>query len=55
MNKYLVTAVRTTVYQVTVEATDEQDAHASVEDWIDDDFQPFITDNKWYIDVEEEK
>ena len=54
VNKYLITAVRTTVYQVTVEATDEQNAHASVESWIDDDFQPFIKDNKWYIDVEEE-
>lgn len=53
MAKYLVTATRTTVCQVEVEADTLEEAEEYMDSWIADDFEEYIVDNKWYIDVEE--
>jgi hypothetical protein len=53
MAKYLITATRTTVCQLEVEAEDEVDAYKQVDDWYADDFERYIVDNKWYIEAEE--
>ena len=51
MTKYLVTATRTTEYEIEVEAEDEQSALAIFEDWIADDFEEHITQNAWDFEV----
>ena len=51
MGKYLVTATRTTEYEIEVEAEDEQSALAIFEDWIADDFEEHITQNAWDFEV----
>ena len=53
MSKFLVTAIRTTVCQFEVEAESEMKAYDSLDDWIADDFEEFIVDQKWDFDFEE--
>lgn len=55
MPKYYLTAVRTTVYEVSLEADSLEDALESVDDWIADDFEPYQTSNHWSIDADEDE
>lgn len=53
MSKFLVTAIRTTVCQFEVEAEDSEAAYDSLDDWIAEDFEQFVVDQKWDFDFEE--
>ena len=53
MPKFLVTAIRTTVCEFEVEAESEMKAYDSLDDWISDDFEEFIVDQKWDYTFEE--
>lgn len=53
MSKYIVTATRTTVCQIEIDADNEMHVHELLEDWMADDFEQHIVDSKWVIDVEE--
>ena len=53
MTKYLITATRTTVYEMEVEADSPQEAHVNLDDWIVDDFESFITNQSWDFEIEE--
>ena len=54
MNKYLVTATMQVEYQVPVEAKNEYEAIKKLDDWIDDDFQPYQTNAVWDIFAQED-
>ena len=41
MPKYTITAVQTKTYEVEVEAEDPASAIASLDEWIEDDFEEF--------------
>jgi hypothetical protein len=51
MTKYLITATRTSEYEIEVEAEDEEYALAWISDWIADDFEEHITQNAWDFEV----
>ena len=53
MSAYLVKAVQCLVYEIVVEAEDEDKAIASVDAWIEDDFKDYQVDSSWQFDVEE--
>ena len=53
MTKYLITAVRTSVFEVEVEADSEYEAHESLNEWIADDFDPYAQSHKWDFEIEE--
>ena len=55
MAKYFIEAYRTTTYEIEVEAVDEQEALESISEWIADDFEPHLVDNKWDFDVMEDE
>ena len=55
MTKYLVTATRTSVFEVAVEADSPQEAHESLDEWIADDFDTYIQTHKWDFEIEETK
>lgn len=45
--KYTVTATLTKTYEIEVEALDESEAIASLNDWIDEDFENYEVGAKW--------
>lgn len=47
MKKFTVKATLTKYYEVEVEATDEEDAIAKLDDWIADDFEDYEVGAKW--------
>ena len=47
MTKHLVVATLTKEYQIFVEAENSEDAIASLDDWIADDFEEFETGARW--------
>lgn len=47
MEKFTVRATSTKYYEVEVEAKDEADAIAQLDDWISDDFEEFQVGAKW--------
>jgi hypothetical protein len=51
MNKYLVTATLQVEYEVPVIAEDEEQALATLDDWIADDFKDYQTDAVWSLGV----
>ena len=44
-----VTQIKT--YEVTIEASDASEAIASLNEWIDDDFEKYQTGNLWNIEA----
>lgn len=53
MTKYLITAVLQVEYEIEVEATNEDEAQASLNEWIDDDFKPYQTNAVWDFEIQE--
>jgi hypothetical protein len=53
MNEYLVRAIQTIVYEVVVKAEDAEEAIASLDDWIADDFAEYQVDGSWDLVAEE--
>ena len=51
MGKYLIVATRKSEYEIEIEADDEQSALATLDDWIADDFEPYIQQNTWDFEV----
>jgi hypothetical protein len=51
MASYTVTAVRTTTYEVDVEATDPASAIEKLDDWISDDFEGFEVSGHWQMEA----
>lgn len=47
MPKFTVTAVQTKTYEIEVEAEDEASAIASLDEWIEDDFEEFEVTGGW--------
>jgi hypothetical protein len=47
MTKHLVVATLTKEYEISVEAENPEDAIASLDDWIADDFEEFETGARW--------
>lgn len=60
MGKYRLDAVKTVEYTVIVEAESVADAELIIQDWVDEDFEPFKVwvswaDEEWQEVIEEEK
>ena len=55
MPRFLITAVSTFEYQVPVIAEDEEQALATLNDWIASDFKDYQTDAVWDFEVEEDE
>jgi hypothetical protein len=51
MGKFIIVATRTTEYEIDITAFDEQEALEKLNDWISDDFEPYIIQNTWDFDV----
>jgi hypothetical protein len=51
MTKILVRATSIKVYEVEVEAKDEEDAIAQLDDWISDDFEEYQVDASWQLEA----
>jgi len=51
MPKFTVYATMTKTYEVEVEAEDNASAIASLDDWIEDDFEDYKTDGKWDLEA----
>ena len=51
MGKWIVVATRTSEYEIDIEAADEREALSKLNNWISDDFEPFIIQNTWDFDV----
>ena len=51
MPKYTIIATQTKTYQVEVEAADPEAAIASLDDWIEDDYQDHITWSEWRMET----
>lgn len=51
MAKYIIEAISTQWFEVEVEAEDELDAYAELDDWNADDFEPFNTNATWEFNV----
>ena len=49
--KYTITAVQTKTYEIEVEAGDPASALASLDNWIEDDFQDFAIDGQWELEA----
>jgi hypothetical protein len=47
MAKFIVEAVKTEWFEVEIEAEDEVDAYAQLDDWISDDFEDFSVNAQW--------
>jgi hypothetical protein len=47
MPKYTITAVQTKTYEIEVEAEDGLAAIASLDEWIEDDFEEFEVTGGW--------
>lgn len=53
MTKYLITATRTSLFEIEVEADSAQEAHESLDGWIADDFDAYARTHKWDFEIEE--
>lgn len=51
MPKYLIKAYLQTEYEIDVEAENEEQALHTLDEWIDEDFQPFKVHGEWDFDV----
>ncbi len=51
MPKHVVTAVRTTTYEVEVDADSPASAIDKLDDWISDDFEPFEVAGHWTLEA----
>lgn len=51
MAKYIVTAVQTKTYEIEVEAADPAAAIASLDDWIEDDFEDYEVAGGWDMEA----
>ena len=51
MATYTITATLTKTYEIKVKAADPAAAIASLDDWIEDDFEDFETDAIWEIEA----
>lgn len=51
MPKHAVTAVRTTTYEVEVDADSPASAIDKLDDWISDDFEPFEVAGHWTLEA----
>jgi len=51
MDSYVVTAVRTTTYEVEVNADSPASAIEKLDDWISDDFEPFEVAGHWTLEA----
>lgn len=49
--EYSVIATRTHTYEIKVRANSQEDAYASLNDWIADDFEPFEIDARWDFQI----
>ena len=54
MPRYVVTAKATRLYEIELEADDELDAYAQLDEWQAEDFEPYAIDGNWEFDVQEE-
>lgn len=51
MPKYTITAVQTKTYEIEVEAADPAEAIASLDDWMEDDFEDYEVTGKWEMEA----
>jgi len=51
MTKHVVTAVRTTTYEVEVDADSPASAIEKLDDWISDDFEGFEVAGHWTLEA----
>lgn len=51
--KYRITAIQTNVFEIEVEADNQQEAYESLNEWIEDDFDQHRTQSSWDFDIEE--
>ena len=51
MSKFIIVATLEVGYEVPIEAEDEQSALAMLDEWIDQDFEPYQKDACWNFDV----
>lgn len=51
MPKFTITAVQTKTYQIEVEAADPAEAIASLDDWMEDDFEDYEVTGKWEMEA----
>ena len=51
MSKYRVFATSTKYYEVDVEADDPASAIAKLDEWIEDDFEPFEVNADWKLEA----
>jgi hypothetical protein len=49
--KYTITATLTKTYEIEVFATDPQNAIATLDDWIADDFEGYETGAQWTMEA----
>jgi hypothetical protein len=49
--KYTVKVTQTKIYEIEVDAIDEDSAISSLDEFIDDDFQEYITGNSYTMEV----
>jgi hypothetical protein len=55
MPRFLITATSTFEYSVPVIADDEDEALATLDDWIASDFADYQTDATWTFEVEDKE
>jgi phosphotransferase system HPr-like phosphotransfer protein len=48
---FVIEATRSHRYSIEVEAKDEEEALASLDDWIADDFEEYETNAQWEFEV----
>jgi hypothetical protein len=53
MTKYLITATRTSLFTIEVEADNPGEAYECLDGWIADDFDPYARTHKWDFEIEE--
>jgi hypothetical protein len=53
MSAYLVRATQVIVYEVVVDADNEDKAIASLDEWIAEDFANYQVDSSWQLTAEE--
>ena len=51
MPKYTVTATQTKTFEIEIEAADPAAAIASLDEWIEDDFEDYETASGWEMEA----
>ena len=51
LSEYTITAKLLNTYEIKVMATDAAAALASLDDWISDDFEDYLTNQQWDIEA----